>query len=105
MNSLAAHGNAGSHYVIGQYYRCGRPENVFPSRVLYLASLVVTVLVTLYDSFPSLRAQGMNCWGVLHRGAEYVAAWQPGCQALFFWQALFYELMSTLLFYSLVNRV
>ena len=29
----------------------------------------------------------------LHRGAEYVAAWQPGCQALFFWQALFYELM------------
>ena len=65
MNSLAAHGNAGSHYVIGQY-RCGRPENVFPSRVLYLASLVVTVLVTLYDSFPSLRAQGMNCWGVLH---------------------------------------
>ena len=27
------------------------------------------------------------------RGAEYVAAWQPGCQALFFWQALFYELM------------
>ena len=23
------------------------------------------------------------------RGAEYVAAWQPHCQALFFWQALF----------------
>ena len=30
---------------------------------------------------------------VVTRGTEYVAAWQPGCQALFFWQALFYELM------------
>ena len=55
MNSLAAHGNAGSHYVIGQYKR-GRSEYyVFPSRVLYPVSLAVTVLVTLYDSFLSLR--------------------------------------------------
>ena len=39
MNSPAAHGNAGSHYVIGQYKR-GRSEyNVFPSQISYRCQL------------------------------------------------------------------
>ena len=63
MNSPAAHGKAGSHYVIGQYKR-GRSEyNFFHLLIPYLVSLAVTVLVTLYDSFLSLWAPGMNCWG------------------------------------------
>ena len=66
MNSPAAHGKAGSHYVLGQYKR-GRSEyNFFHLLIPYLVSLAVTVLVTLYDSFLSLGAPGMNCWGVLH---------------------------------------
>ena len=63
MNSLAAHGNAGSHYVIGQYKRgCSRYTHKYLlSQISYLVSLELTALVTLYDSSLSPRAQGMNC--------------------------------------------
>ena len=58
MNSLAAHGNAGSHYVIGQYKRgcSGYTHKYLLSRISYLVSLELTALVTLYDS--SLSPQG-----------------------------------------------
>ena len=58
MNSLAAHGNAGSHYVIGQYKRgCSRYTHKYLlSQISYLVSLELTALVTLYDS--SLSPQG-----------------------------------------------
>ena len=40
-------------------------------------------------SHPDTHKYPANLMEVLNRGAEYVAARQPGCQALFFWQALF----------------